>query len=317
MGMLIDGRWETNPVFPTDSGGAFVRVPSVFRSWIREDGSSPHAPEAGRYHLYVSHACPWCHRTTIVRALKGLQDVIPMTVVDPFMGDDGWVFSEREGCGPDPLFGSDYARDLYVRADPTCTTRVTVPILWDRETDTLVNNESSEIIRMMNGEFGDLADPRIDLWPADLRDASDAWRERIYESVNNGVYRCGFARTQAAYDEAVGQLFATLAELEAHLATHRYLCGDRLTEADVCLFVTLLRFDPVYVTHFKCNRRRLVDHPNLLGYTRDIHQLPGVAETCRIDHIKEHYYRSHESLNPCRIVPVGFEVDLDVPHGRG
>ena len=317
MGMLIDGRWETNPVFPTDAGGAFVRAPSSFRSWIRADGSTPFAPEVGRYRLYVSHACPWCHRTTIVRALLGLTRAIPLTVVDPLMGADGWAFTDREGCGPDPVLGARFARELYQRAAPGCTSRVTVPILWDTATDTLVNNESSEIIRMMNDEFGGLADPTVDLWPEPLRAASDRWRDRIYETVNNGVYRCGFARSQAAYDRAVTELFDTLEQLEAHLADHRYLCGDRLTEADVCLFVTLVRFDPVYVTHFKCNRRRLADHPALLGYTRDIYQLPGVAETCRLDHIREHYYRSHESLNPSRVVPVGFAVDLDAPHGRG
>ena len=317
MGKLIDGRWQTDPVFPTDGDGAFVRAASRFRDWIRADGSTPHAPEAGRYHLYVSHACPWCHRTTIVRALKGLTDVIPMTVVDPYMGDDGWEFTARAGCGHDPLFGARFARELYVLADRDCTSRVTVPILWDKATGTLVNNESSEIIRMMNEEFGGLAESSIDLWPEGLREGSDAWRDRIYDSVNNGVYRCGFARSQAAYDQAVEQLFCTLDLLEAHLADRRYLCGDRLTEADVCLFVTLLRFDPVYVTHFKCNRRRLADHPHLLGYTRDIYQLPGVAETCRLDHIKEHYFRSHGSLNPSGIVPVGFDVDLEAPHGRG
>jgi glutathionyl-hydroquinone reductase len=316
MGMMIDGVWETNPVFPTDGGGAFRRPPTTFRGQVSTDGSTPYAAQAGRYHLYVSHACPWCHRTSIVRALLGLEAAIPMTVVDPFMDDDGWHFSDREGCGPDPLFGARFARELYARADAGYTGRVTVPILWDRQTDTLVNNESSEIIRMMNGPLASLGDRELDLVPEALRDESDAWRERIYETINNGVYRCGFARSQEAYDRAVGELFATLERLEQHLDARRYLCGARLTEADVCLFVTLLRFDLVYVTHFKCNRKRLVDLPNLWAYTRDLYQLPGVAGTCHVDHIKEHYFRSHASINPTRIVPAGFDIDFAAPHGR-
>ena len=302
MGHFIDGVWHTQDHFPTDQAGAFVRAASQFRGRL---GTAEFPFEPGRYVLYVSHACPWCHRTTVVRSLRGLAGAIPLSVVDPYMTDQGWHFSRGPGCVPDPLYGAEFAREFYVRADPTYTGRCTVPILWDSQTHTIVNNESSEIIRMMSEDLAGWGTPGVDLAPPDLRAESDGWRDRIYNTVNNGVYRSGFARSQAAYEAAVTQLFATLDQLEAHLEGRRFLCGDRLTEADVCLFVTLVRFDPVYVGHFKCNLRRIADLPNLNRYTRDIRSLPGVAETCDLDHIKQHYYRSHTSINPSGIVPLG------------
>ena len=305
MGHFIQGVWHPEDHFPADQKGAFKRAGSQFRHGFGDE--FPFEP--GRYHLYVSHACPWCHRTMIARALLGLEDVIPVSVVDPLMTEDGWHFSDGEGCTPDPVFGLKFARELYPKADPAYTGRCTVPILWDIQTATIVNNESREIIRMFNG-LRDHSKPSVDLAPPDLVAESDAWIDRIYNSVNNGVYRCGFARSQGAYDEAVHELFAMLGELEAHLGGRRFLCGERMTEADVCLFVTLLRFDPVYVTHFKCNLRRIVDLPNLWRFTRDVFQWEGVAGTCDLRHIKEHYFRSHRSVNPSGVVAAGPEVDF-------
>lgn len=313
MGHFIDGVWRTQNQFPTDQKGAFVRAASQFR---RRLGSDEFPFEPGRYVLYISHACPWCHRTSIVRSLRGLQDVLPMAVVDPLMTAQGWHFSEGPGCVPDPLYGLEFARELYVRADPTYTGRCTVPILWDSVTGTIVNNESSEIIRMFSEDLAAWGTAGVDLAPAALRPESDAWRDRIYNTVNNGVYRAGFARSQGAYESAVTELFGMLDELDTHLATRRFLCGDTLTEADICLFVTLLRFDPVYVGHFKCNLRRIADYKHLSGYTRDVFQHPGVSETCDLTHIKQHYYRSHESVNPSGVVPLGPILALDAPHGR-
>lgn len=310
MGHFIDGVWHTQERFPTDQAGAFVRAASQFRGRL----GTPEFPfEPGRYVLYVSHACPWCHRTTIVRSLRGLEDAIPLSVVDPLMSEQGWHFSEGPGCIPDPLYGLEFARELYTRADPGYTGRCTVPVLWDSQAHTIVNNESTEIIRMMSEDLADWGAPGVDLAPADLRAESDAWRQRIYESVNNGVYRSGFARSQGAYEAAVTELFATLDELEAHLADRRFLCGDRLTEADICLFVTLARFDPVYVSHFKCSLRRIADCPNLNRFTRDLFAWPGVAATCDLDHIKQHYYRSHRSINPSGIVPLGGDGAWPMP----
>jgi glutathionyl-hydroquinone reductase len=302
MGHFIDGVWQTQDHFPTDQKGAFVRAASQFR---RRLGSEQFPFEPGRYVLYVSHACPWCHRTTLVRSMRGLQDVIPLAVVDPLMTAEGWHFSDGPGCVPDPLYGLKYARELYVRADPGYTGRCTVPILWDSKTGTIVNNESSEIIRMMSRELAPWGDGGVDLATVDVLEESDAWRDRIYNTVNNGVYRSGFARSQEAYEGAVTELFSMLDTIEAHLDGRRFLCGEQLSEADICLFVTLLRFDPVYVGHFKCNLRRIVDYEQLNRYTQDILGLPGVAETCDLDHIKQHYYRSHRSINPSGIVPVG------------
>jgi len=320
MGMLVDGTWQTENHFPTDTGGEFQRKPTTFRGTITADGSSGFPAVAGRYHLYVSYACPWAHRTLIVRALRGLEDVISVSVVDPFMGKDGWHFSEYAGSIPDSVLGKELLREVYVQADPTFTGRVTVPVLFDKEQGVIVNNESTEIIRMLNDAFGpSLArNADVNLAPPDLRSASDAMRDQIYNRFNNGVYRSGFARTQSAYERAVADVFDVLDEMEAILATQRYLVSDtRMTEADICAFGTLVRFDPVYVGHFKCNVRRIADYEHLPSYLRDIYQSPGVAETVNMRHIKEHYYRSHESVNPTGIVPVGPEFDLDAPHGRG
>jgi putative glutathione S-transferase len=308
MGMLVEGEWS-DAWYKPDEKGRFVRPKTVFRDTVE-------AAEAGRYHLYVSWACPWAHRTLIGRALYGLQDVISVNSVDSLMTDQGWHFSDTKDCPPDPQFGAEYLREIYVRADPKFTGRVTVPILWDKQATTIVNNESKEILRMLGTGFAALGNG-FTLIPDDLREASDAMRDRIYEPLNNGVYRSGFARTQGAYDGAVREVFAILDELETILGKTRYLCGDRLTESDICAFTTLYRFDSVYHGHFKCNQRRIVDQPNLWGFLRDVYQTPGVAGTCRLDHITQHYYWSHETVNPTRIVPIGPELDFASPHGRG
>jgi len=299
-----------------DAAGRFVRQESRFRRWVTADGSSGLPAEPGRYHLYVSLACPWAHRTIIVRMLKGLQDVISMSVVDPLRDERGWAFTEGRGHGPDPVNGFRFLAEAYVRTDPDFDGRVTVPTLWDRVTGTVVNNESSEIVRMFNSEFDEWGDPSVDLYPEALRADCDAVNDFIYPNVNNGVYRAGFATTQAAYEEAVGELFAALDRLEERLTAARYLVGDRPTEADWRLFTTLVRFDPVYVGHFKCNVRRIADYPALSGYLRELYQWPGVAETVDFDHIKRHYYMTPRTLNPTGIVPVGPAQDLDAPHGR-
>ncbi len=319
MGRLIEGRWSDEWYDTKSTGGRFVRQDSSFRSWIRADGSTDFAPAAGRYHLFVSLACPWAHRTLIVRKLKGLEDAISVSVVHPLMAKDGWTFANPDGTEDvtgDDILGKDHLHQVYTEADPRYTGRVTVPILWDREHGTIVNNESSEIIRMFNAEFGDLADSSIDLYPEALRAEIDELNEFIYPNVNNGVYRCGFATSQEAYEEAFAGLFSALDELDARLATRRYLLGDASTEADWRLFTTLVRFDAVYVGHFKCNRQRIADYPNLSGYLRDLYQQPGVAETTNFEHIKRHYYESHSTINPTGVVPVGPELDLDRPHDR-
>ncbi len=315
MGMLVRGEWKDVWYDTASSGGAFERKASSFRERVSDAPGARFRPEAGRYHLYVSYACPWAHRALIVRAIKGLEAAIDVTAVDPFMGEQGWAFAEGE---PEPLYGLRYLYELYAKADPEYVGRVTVPVLWDKTTRAIVNNESSEIIRMLNADFNGLAArPELDLYPAPLRAEIDRWNDRIYPAVNNGVYRAGFATTQAAYDEAVRVLFDAIDELEAHLASNRYLAGDRVTEADWRLFTTLLRFDWVYHGHFKCNLRRLVDCPNLFAYARELYQWPGVAPTVHERHIKEHYYRSHPTINPTRIVPAGPPVDFATPHGRG
>lgn len=296
-----------------DDGGRFVRRPSVFRRTIARDG--PHPPEPGRYHLYVSWACPWAHRTLIVRRLRGLQETIGLFAVDYLMGDDGWVFTERPGAIPDTLHGARHLRDLYVLADPRYTGKVTVPVLWDEGAKTIVNNESLEISKMLDQAFTP-APGAPELYPEGLRAEIDAMIAANYESVNNGVYRSGFARSQSAYEEAVTELFLRLDALDAHLAARRFLVGGRLTLADVTLFTTLVRFDAVYVGHFKCNLRRIADYEHLSGYLRDLYQWPGVAETCNFEHIKGHYYSSHDTINPTRIVPKGPILGLDAPHGR-
>ena len=315
MGQLVDGKWVTESLSVKDGDGKFRRKDSVFRNWVKGDGSTGHAPEAGRYHLYVADACPWAHRTMIFRKLKGLEDAISVSTVHPYMLDNGWQFSEEPGYELDQLNGAKYLHQIYTLADPQANTRSTVPILWDKERKTIVNNESSEIIRMLNSEFGGVAN-EVDFYPEALRTEIDEINERIYHTVNNGVYKSGFARSQAAYEEAVGALFETLDVLEARLAKQRYLVGNQQTEADWRLFTTLIRFDLVYVGHFKCNLRRIEDYPNLSNYTRDLYQVPGVAETVNFERIKAHYYYSHESINPTRIVPLGPEIDFSRPHDR-
>jgi putative glutathione S-transferase len=311
------GAW-TNEI---GASGEFRRQNSAFRDRVTADGSSGYPAEAGRYHLYVSLACPWASRALLVRRLKGLEDVIGLTVVDPYRDDRGWAFRPGTVTPPgeaDPLHGWSFLSEAYEASDPGFDGRVTVPVLWDTKTDRIVNNESSEVVRMLNAEFDAFAGhPELDLYPEELREEIDALNERIYDTVNNGVYRSGFATTQEAYEEAVTGVFDSLEWLEGILAERRYLTGDRITEADWRLFMTLVRFDPVYVGHFKCNLKRIVDLPNLWAYTRDLYAQPGVAETVNLDHIKTHYYATHPSINPTRIVPVGPEIDWDEPHGRG
>jgi glutathionyl-hydroquinone reductase len=317
MGLLVEGRWHEDWYDTKKTGGRFVRQESAFRERVTADGSSGLPAAAGRYHLYVSLACPWAHRTLIFRKLKRLEDVIGVSVLDPFVGEQGWSFSDGPGCTPDSVNGARHLHELYVKADPCYTGRVTIPVLWDKERGTIVNNESSEIIRMLNAEFDAFGDAGVDLYPEPLRAEIDALNAFVYPKVNNGVYRCGFATTQEAYEEAFRELFEALDALDARLETRRYLVGEATTEADWRLFTTLVRFDAVYFGHFKCNLRRIADYPNLSGYLRDLYQRPGVAETVSFDHIKRHYYESHETINPTGIVPLGPALDLDAPHGRG
>ncbi len=302
--------------FPNETSprGDFVRQKSAFREAVSADGSSGFPAEPGRYHLYVSYACPWASRAIIVRMLKGLEDVISMTVVDPERDEKGWRLHEDE---PDPINGFDFLAEAYELTHPGFGDRVTVPLLWDTNENRAVSNESSEIIRMLNSEFNAWAEcPSLDLCPEDLREEIDEINSRVYGSINNGVYRCGFAGTQAAYDEAFADLFSALDWADDLLDRKRYLTGDRITEADWRLFVTLVRFDTAYVGHFKCNLRRIADYRNLSGYLRDLYQQPGISETVKIDHIKRHYYRTHPAINPTRIVPAGPELDFDSPPER-
>lgn len=298
----------------TDESGAFVRQQSRFREFVTADGSSGFKAEPGRYHLYVSYACPWASRSIIYRQLKGLEDVISMTVVDPVRDDRGWRFFDDE---PDPVNGFEFVGEAYLKTDPDFEDRVTVPLLWDKVQNRAVNNESAEIIRMLNSEFNEFAgNPELDLYPEALRPEIDRLNQRIYDSINNGVYRCGFATKQESYEDAFVELFEALDWVNDILAGKRYLTGDQITEADWRLFVTLVRFDAVYVGHFKCNQRRIADYDNLSGYLRDLYQQPGIAETVDLDHIKRHYYVTHPSINPTRIVPVGPMLDLDSPPAR-
>jgi putative glutathione S-transferase len=316
MGKMIDGEWTTE-WYSSDDTGHFQREDTVFHNWVRADGSSDFPVESGRYHLYVSWACPWAHRTLITRALKGLEDHVSLSAVDWFMGDEGWTFEgDDPDMIPDTVNGATYLREVYKLADDNYTGRVTVPILWDKERSTIVNNESPEIMRMFDVEFDALAENDVDLYPAGYQDQIDETIEAIYTPINNGVYRAGFADTQEAYDEAVHDLFDALEHWESVLDEQRFLCGERMTEADICMFTTLVRFDPVYATHFKCNLKRLADFPNLWNYLKEIYQVPGVAETVNLRHIKNHYYQSHETVNPKRIVAGGFEVDYSTPHDR-
>lgn len=323
MGQLIDGKWSTEWYDTAATGGAFRRSTAGYRNWITPDGAAGPSgtggfpAEAGRYHLYVAHACPWAHRTLIFRSLKGLCGLIDVSVVHPDMLDDGWTFAtDYPGSTGDRLHGAPFLRDIYTRADPHYSGRVTVPVLWDKVRGTIVSNESSEIIRMFNSAFDHLTGNRDDYWPVALHPAIEALNARIYDTVNNGVYKAGFATRQGPYDAAVTALFDTLDLLEDRLSQQRYLAGDRLTEADWRLFTTLVRFDPVYHLHFKCNRRRLIDYANLWAYTRDLYQWPGVADTVRLDHIVRHYHFSHDTINPHRIIPINPVLDFSAPHGR-
>ena len=310
MHQFIDGEWVSE-YEATDEEGSFDRQPTSFRDRI--DSSDA---EAGRYHLYVSYACPWAHRTLITRKLLGLGDVLSVDVVDPYRAEGGWQFTpEKEGCTVDSVNGSDYLRELYLEADPEYTGRVTVPVLWDTHDETIVNNESREIMRNLTTAFADLGNG-VDLSPPDLRDEIDAALDRIYEPINNGVYRTGFADTQSAYDEAVTELFDALAHWDAVLEEQRYLVGDQLTEADIAMYTTLVRFDEVYHTHFMCNHKLIREYDNLWPYLRDLYTTPGFGDTTHMDHIKEHYYTTHPGVSPKRIVPMGPDPDFEAPHDR-
>lgn len=322
MGLLQHGRWVDQWYNTKETGGRFVRRAPQFRNWITTDGSAGPSgvggfkAEPGRYHLYVSLACPWAHRTLIFRALKGLEGMISVSIVHWYMAENGWTFEQGDGVVPDTVNGAKYLYQVYTATKPDYSGRVTVPVLWDKKTKTIVSNESPEIIRMLNTAFDAVGAKPGDYYPEPLRDEIDALNERIYNTVNNGVYKAGFATTQEAYEEAVVPLFDTLDWLDERLSTNRYLTGSRITEADWRLFTTLLRFDPVYVGHFKCNIRRIADYPNLSGYVRDLYQQPGIAATVNMHHIKNHYYASHETVNPSRVIPLGPQVDLGAPHDR-
>jgi putative glutathione S-transferase len=322
MGLLVHGKWTDRWYDTKGHDGHFVRKAAQFRNWVTADGSPGPSgrggfkAEAGRYHLYVSLACPWANRTLIFRHIKGLEDMISLSVVHWTMGHQGWTFEPGAGVIADPIHDAHYFHEVYTGADPEYSGRVTVPVLWDKQTETIVSNESSEIIRMFNNAFDQVGALPGDYYPEELREEIDEINARIYSNVNNGVYKAGFATTQEAYEEAVFPLFETLDWLEQRFSQRRYLMGDRLTEADWRLFTTLVRFDPVYVGHFKCNIRRLADYPNLWAYTRDLYQHEGVAETINMHHIKDHYYGSHETINPTGVVPVGPELNLNEPHGR-
>ena len=324
MGLLVDGVWQDKWYDTASSGGRFQRTTTAWRNWVTPDGApgptgtGGFAAESGRYHLYVCLACPWAHRTLIFRALKGLTPHIDVSAVHPDMLTEGWEFrTDFPGATGDRLFGLPYLRDIYLRADPKASGRVTVPILWDKQRGTIVSNESAEIIRMFNSAFNGLTGNTDDYWPEDLRPQIEAMNARIYDTVNNGVYKAGFATTQEAYDEGVIPLFESLNWLENLLGQNRYLTGDRLTEADWRLFTTMVRFDPVYHTHFKCNRKWLREFPNLWGWTRELYQIPGVAETVDFNHIVRHYHYSHDTINPYRIIPINPIINWMEPHGRG
>ena len=322
MGLLQNGKWVDQWYDTKSNGGHFVRKAPQFRSWVSADGAagpsgdSGFKAEPGRYHLYVSLACPWAHRTLIFRALKGLEQMISISVVHWYMAEDGWTFDVGDGVVPDTVNAVTLMHEIYTKAMPDYSGRVTVPVLWDKQTKTIVSNESSEIIRMFNTAFDAVGAKVGDYYPPDLRSEIDSLNERIYTTVNNGVYRCGFATTQEAYEQAITPLFDTLDWLEDRLRAKRYLTGDQITEADWRLFTTLIRFDVVYVGHFKCNIRSIADYPNLSEYLRDLYQQPGIAKTVNLEHIKKHYYQSHETINPSRVVPKGPVVDFTAPHNR-
>ena len=322
MGLLVDGVWRDEQHAERTRDGRFLRTTTRFHNWVTEDGSpgptgaGGFAAARGRYHLYVSHACPWAHRTVIMRALKGLEEAVSLSVVEPLYGPHGWRFGTSPGTIPDTVNGASELAEIYLRADPRYSGRVSVPVLWDKERATIVNNESAEIIRMLNGAFGRFTNVRTDYYPAPLRAEIDRVNALIYENINNGVYRAGFATTQEAYEEAFRALFAALDEIEQRLSRRRYLAGAEITEADWRLFTTLVRFDAVYYSHFKCNLRRIVDYPNLGNYLRDLYQEGGIAATVHMDHIKTHYYGSQRAVNPTGIVPLGPALDFSAPHDR-
>lgn len=323
MGLLQEGKWVDQWYDTKSTNGRFVRKPPQFRNWVTADGAAGPSgkggfkAEPGRYHLYVSLACPWAHRTLIIRALKGLEKMISVSVVHWYMAKNGWTFDVGDGVVPDMVNGAQFLHQVYTKAKPDYSGRVTVPVLWDKHTKTIVSNESPEIIRMFNAAFDEVGAVQGDYYPEHLRSEIDALNDRIYTTVNNGVYRCGFATTQAAYEEAITPLFDTLDWLEDILARKRYLTGAQITEADWRLFTTLIRFDPVYVGHFKCNIRRIADYPNLSNYLRDLYQQPGISRTVNMEHIKRHYYESHTSINPSRVVPKGPDINYETPHDRG
>ena len=323
MGLLVDGVWQDEQHSTRTLGGRFVRPTTRFRNWVTQDGSPGPTGEGGfaaargRYHLYVALPCPWAHRTVIMRMLKGLEDVVSMSVLEPLYGPHGWRFGTSPGTSPDSVNGASELAEIYLRADPRYTGRVSVPGLWDRERRTIVNNESAEIIRMLNGAFGRFTNVRTDYYPPALREEIDRVNALVYENVNNGVYRAGFATAQEAYEEAFHAVFGALDELERRLSRQRYLVGADITEADWRLFTTLVRFDAVYYSHFKCNLRRIIDYPNLSNYLRDLYQQEGVAATVNMDHIKRHYYGSQRHVNPTGIVPLGPQLDFSAPHDRG
>lgn len=311
MGKLVEGVWHDVWYDTKSSNGKFVREDAGFRHWIENKPDAQFKPESGRYHLYVSLACPWAHRTLIFRQLKDLSDHVGVTVVSPDMNEKGWQFDT-----PEPLFQFDFMHQIYTQAKSDYTGRVTVPVLWDKKTNTIVSNESSEIIRMFNSEFNELTGNTTDFYPQALHAQIDEWNEFVYPNINNGVYRCGFATTQEAYEEAFGSLFSALDKLDDHLGRSRYLVSDTITEADWRLFTTLIRFDAVYVSHFKCNQKRIQDYPNIQGYVKELYQHPKVKETVDMYHIKRHYYFSHANINPTRVIPAGPVLDLDSPHYR-
>ena len=308
-GMMVEGKW-TNEEYQQDQKGRFQRNPTTFRNQITADGSSGFPAVSNRYHLYVSYACPWAHRALIMLQLKGLTEAISISVVDPLMAEDGWEFSDFPGTIPDTVNHARYLREVYAIADAKYTGRVTVPILWDKQTASIVNNESREIIRMFDTQFGDIAQNEIDLYPNELQEKIDRAIDDIYDPINNGVYKAGFAKSQEAYEEAVKKLFVALDYWEEILAQQDYLCGDSLTEADICLFTTLFRFDAVYYVHFKCNLRHIWDYPNLWNYVKKIYQQPQIKATCNLEHIKLHYYQSHPHINPSGIVPYGPAIEF-------
>ncbi|CCE08857.1 putative glutathione S-transferase with thioredoxin-like domain [Bradyrhizobium sp. STM 3843] len=322
MGLLVDGQWHDVWYDTGATGGRFVRKDSAYRNFITADGSAGPTgsggfkAEAGRYHLYVSLACPWAHRTLIMRVLKGLNEMVSVSVVNWLMAEQGWTFADGPGVVADDVNHAQFLYQVYTAADPRYSGRVTVPVLWDKERRTIVNNESAEIIRMLNSAFDGIGATPGDYYPEPLRGEIDAINARVYDTLNNGVYKCGFATTQGAYEEAVAPLFATLDWLEERLSTRRFLLGERLTESDIRLFTTLIRFDAVYVGHFKCNIRRIADYPHLSAYTRDLYQWPSIAGTVNFEHIKHHYYESHRTINPTGIVPVGPLQDFTLPSGR-